>query len=132
MECKSKTIGFAKPCATVGCRGEQIQVGYRFGFGSSVSTQSFSRIHAFDDKVPIGRARDDYKRFSRVLHQVREPLTSITSLCTEPFNRDAMKSFIQRHIKLESSREQKPVMSRVCLEMVGFTSFELANTVPTN
>ncbi|EJK67248.1 hypothetical protein THAOC_11747 [Thalassiosira oceanica] len=77
-----------------------------------------SWIHAFDDKVPIGRARDDYKRFSRVLHQVREPLTSITSLCTEPFNRDAMKSFIQRHIKLESSREQKPVMSRVCLEMV--------------
>ena len=79
-----------------------------------------SRIHAFDDddKARYGNGRVDGKRFRRVLHQVREPLRSITSLCTEPMFRDAYKSFVQRHVSLESLRGRDPVKSRVCLEMV--------------
>ena len=47
-----------------------------------------------------------------MLHQLKEPLSSITSLCTEPVL-SRMRQFLQRHIPLDSSRALKSV---ACLE----------------
>lgn len=94
-------------------------------------TKSFSRQYAFDDPDAYGEATDEGKRFRRVLHQVKEPLGSITSLCTEPLF-GGEKGFIQRHIKWESSRMENPLKSRACLEMVGFAFQSLPTTVPSN
>lgn len=81
-----------------------------------------SWMFAFDDVETYGGVTrravttDDLK-FRRVLHHVKEPLSSITSMCTEPFSKPAYVHFLWRHIPLNSSRADGGIhKGRVCLE----------------
>jgi len=76
---------------------------------------SVSWIFAFDDVHNYGPARTQGKTFDTVLHQIREPLVSITSMCTEPVLTDEL-DFLRRHILLESSHESPAQGSRATLE----------------
>mmetsp|Transcript_34056 Transcript_34056/g.55616 ORF Transcript_34056/g.55616 Transcript_34056/m.55616 type:complete len:357 (+) Transcript_34056:1-1071(+) len=90
-----------------------------------------SWIFAFEDSHPFGPARTGGKKYSHVLHQVKEPLSSITSICTEPVF-GGMLSFLQRHIPLNSSREENPQLSKACLEFwVQWHSFLTEMRFPT-
>ena len=62
-----------------------------------------SWIFAFEDKHNIGPARTGGGKFRHVLHQVRDPLKSITALCTEPLHDKRYLTFLQRHINVTSS-----------------------------
>lgn len=94
-----------------------------------------SWMYAFDDLKSFGPAKAHGKRFRTVLHQTKEPLSSITSMCTEPIlSRE--KAFLQRHIPLPSSYEKKElywtISSRVCLEFwVKWQTFITAMRFPT-
>lgn len=63
-----------------------------------------SWIHAFNDsdKESFGPGKAHGKRYKTALHQMKEPLSAITSMCTEPVLGSA-KSFIRRHIPIQSS-----------------------------
>jgi hypothetical protein len=74
-----------------------------------------SWIFAFEDPNNFGPARTQGKTFGHVLHQVKDPLGSITSMCTEPvFTREL--NFLRRHINFTSSMESPRHKSRGVLE----------------
>ena len=94
-----------------------------------------SWMHAFDDLKSFGPAKAHGKRYRTVLHQMKEPLSSITSMCTEPVL-SGEKAFLQRHIPLPSSYEKKElyskISSRACLEFwVEWHTFITAMRFPT-
>ena len=66
-----------------------------------------SWIYAFEDPKPFGRVKDlsHNEKYLHVLHQVKEPLASITSMCTEPIGKDKYWKFLGRHIRFTSSFE---------------------------
>jgi len=72
-----------------------------------------SWIFAFEDPHNLGGARTKGGKFRHILHQVRDPLNSITSLCTEPFYKEEYISFVQRHVNLTSpnldDKKSKPL-----------------------
>lgn len=75
-----------------------------------------------------GPTRTGGKKFRRVLHQVREPLSSITALCAEKIFVD----LIGRHIPYNSSREKPNSKGRSCLEFwVQWHSFLTEMKFPT-
>uniref|UniRef100_A0A7S1BHU8 Uncharacterized protein n=1 Tax=Corethron hystrix TaxID=216773 RepID=A0A7S1BHU8_9STRA len=76
---------------------------------------SVSWIFAFEDNNNFGPARTYGRTFDTIFHQIKEPLGSITSMCTEPVLTGEL-NFLQRHILLESSREGSVYRSRATLE----------------
>jgi hypothetical protein len=59
-----------------------------------------SWMYAFEDDNNFGPMRTQGKRFSHILHQVRDPLESLASICTEPLARPAYFDFLTRHINI--------------------------------
>ena len=62
-----------------------------------------SWIFAFEDEHNFGPARTKGGKFRHVLHQVRDPLKSITAMCAVPLHDGACLTFLQRHINVSSS-----------------------------
>jgi hypothetical protein len=84
-------------------------------WGAPERDGSVSWIFAFEDPNNFGPARTQGKTFGHVLHQVKDPLGSITSMCTEPVYTGELK-FLQRHINFTSSLESPRSKSRGVLE----------------
>jgi hypothetical protein len=76
---------------------------------------SVSWIFAFEDPNNFGPARTRGETFGQVLHQVKDPLGSITSMCTEPIFTGEL-SFLRKHINFTSSTESPHYKSRGVLE----------------
>ena len=72
-----------------------------------------SWMYAFDDPHSFGPAQTN-NTFNHVLHQMKNPLGGITSMCTEPIYR--VKDFLERHVNLTSLHENPAHNSRVVLE----------------
>lgn len=76
---------------------------------------SVSWIFAFEDKKNFGPARTGGGTFQHVFHQVKDPLGSIASMCTEPIFR-AESAFLQRHVYMPSFYEKPRSLARAALE----------------
>jgi hypothetical protein len=96
---------------TLNAHGMQIQNDWR----RPRRDGSVSWIFAFEDPHNFGPARTDGSKYEHVLHQVKNPLSSITSMCTEPVLTDELK-FLQRHIGMPSSYEDVKYSSRAVVE----------------
>lgn len=77
---------------------------------------SVSWIFAFNDANNFGPARTHGLRFENVLHQVREPLKSITSMCTEPLVETGYARFLGRHINYSYAYESPQHKIRAALQ----------------
>ena len=67
----------------------------------NVTDGQISWIDAFYEKVEkkhIGPSRLKESRFNYVFHQVRDPLHSLASMCTEPVEKDKNYKFLNSHI----------------------------------
>ena len=89
-----------------------------------------SWIFAFEDDHNFGPARTQ-KTFDTVLQQIKEPLASMASMCTEPvLTRDL--DFLRRHILMENSRESPVNQGQATLEFwVEWHSFLQKMRFPT-
>lgn len=67
-----------------------------------------SWMMAFEDREPFGPVRLNGKRFSVVVHQVREPLSSLASMCTEPIKGKMYAPFLSRHIYVQPENLHVP------------------------
>jgi len=76
---------------------------------------SVSWIFAFEDTDNFGPARTGGGTFQHVLHQVKDPLGSIASMCTEPIF-SGESAFLQRHVYMPSFYEQPRSLARAALE----------------
>ena len=76
---------------------------------------SVSWIFAFEDDNNFGPARTGGGTFRHVLHQLKDPLDSIASMCTEPIF-DGESAFLQRHVYMPSFYEQPQSKARAALE----------------
>ena len=84
-------------------------------WGNPQEHGSVSWIFAFEDNNNFGPARTGGGTFQHVLHQVKDPLGSIASMCTEPiFDRES--AFLQRHVYMPSFYEQPRSQARAALE----------------
>ena len=84
-------------------------------WGNPEEHGSVSWIFAFEDKNNFGPARTGGGTFKHVLHQVKDPLGSIASMCTEPiFDRES--AFLQRHVYMPSFYEEPLSQARAALE----------------
>ena len=102
-----------------------------------------SWIHAFDDtdQATFGESKAYGKRYKRVLHQTKEPLSGISSMCTEPIlTSEGLSSrvFLQSHIPLRSSyfnhstTDIKEAHTQSCLEFwVEWHTYITAMRFPT-
>lgn len=99
--------------STLRKHGMQIQDDW----GGDMRDGRVSWIYAFEDKEPFGPRRSYGRKFRHVLHQVKEPLGAITSMCTEPITSEpSYFLFLKRHIPLNSSSEEPRSLSKMCLE----------------
>ena len=68
-----------------------------------------SWILAFSDKHDnfFGPVKINNARFNTIFHQIRDPLKSITSMCTEPVTNDRYRSYIDRKININVTKYDK-------------------------
>mmetsp|Transcript_21203 Transcript_21203/g.44666 ORF Transcript_21203/g.44666 Transcript_21203/m.44666 type:complete len:411 (+) Transcript_21203:292-1524(+) len=63
-----------------------------------------SWIFAVEDEESFGPEKADGYKFRQVLHQLRQPLASLSSICAPPeLDRHEQIAFLRRHISLNSS-----------------------------
>lgn len=65
------------------------------------SDGTISWMMAFKDSNQFGPQKQNKTLFKNIFHQVREPLSSITSMCTEPISEKSYLEFISRHINTD-------------------------------
>lgn len=100
-------------------------------WSNPVRDGSVSWIFAFEDPDNFGPARTQGRKFRHVIHQLKNPLESITSMCTEPVFTVELE-FLRRHINMTSSTESPRYTSRAVLEFwVEWNSYLKEMKLPT-
>uniref|UniRef100_A0A7S2UMH2 Uncharacterized protein n=1 Tax=Attheya septentrionalis TaxID=420275 RepID=A0A7S2UMH2_9STRA len=77
-----------------------------------------SWIFAFEDDKNFGPARTytNGKTFKHIFHHVKDPLKSITAICTEPTPDPRYAKFLQKHVNMTTMFEYPVLKSRVILQ----------------
>ena len=100
-------------------------------WGAPAKHGSVSWIFAFEDEHNFGPARTGGGTFKNVFHQVKDPLGSVASMCTEPIF-TSESAFLQRHVYMPSFYEEPKSHARAALEFcVEWHTYLLEMKLPT-
>lgn len=95
-----------------------------------------SWILAFNDSDPYGPVTQLGRRFRRVLHQVRDPLASLTSIaCAHPLTRPDFAAFVARNVPYPQTEEDRREAHPLRLAMqfyVGWQEYLNRLPIPTH